>query len=164
MIKRRNKFSKYAVPGAFGVAIIASLIASAGDMQQKTQGFREMSKRANVDMFNQVELELSNESIKKQQAISAERVKSFGCRVMVNASGSALASLRRSAQVTNRGVKTPLAPGNCVLGSNGETGIIQEDGSIGAIAAGRPEYAQQALKRVRGAGKVFYYHAKSEEK
>ena len=162
MLRRRNPYKKYIVPSLFGVGIVISLATSFGDIQSKQQGFSDLSKQANREMFETAQLELSTENLRKQQAISAERIKNFGCRAMVNRAGSALASLRPETQVTNRGVKTPLAPGNCVVGANGETGIIQQDGTIGQIAAGRPEYAQQALKRVSGAGKVYYFHAKGE--
>jgi len=160
MIKRRNKFKKQAIPITFGVLIVGSVIASIGDIQQKGASFAQLKENANQSMFSQLELQRRNEEIKEQQLISRDRIANFGCRAMVNQSGSALASLRNEAVITNRGVKSPLAPGNCVVGANGETAIIDENGRISAIAAGKPEYAVQALKQVRGAGKVYYFHAK----
>jgi hypothetical protein len=162
MLRRRNKYKQYLIPGVFTVAIAASLLGSLSDIQRKSQGFSALSERANKELFNQAELELSTENIKKQQAISAQRIEGFGCRAMVNAEGTALASLRLDSVVTNRGVKSKLAPGNCVVGANGETAIIGNQGEITAIAAGKPEYAIAAIKKVQGAGKVYYYHGKGE--
>lgn len=157
MIRRRHQYRKHIAPIAFGLAIAASIALSIGDIQRKSVGMRAISDNANAAMFQQMELELSTEQIAKQQAISKQRIEKFKCVAVVDRNGNMLATLQPNAVALNRGLSANLAPGTCVVGANGETGIIGNEGKITAIAAGLPEYAEKAIRRVSGA-KVYYYY------
>jgi hypothetical protein len=150
----------------FGALIIGSLAIQQKDIGANFAAMDRLKGQVRENSTSQLELEEMEENAKAQAAIANERLKR-GCTPVVDAKSITkdkqgrkvfnLASLIPGQPVNDRNGVTKLVPGTCVVDALGNTGMINKEWKVDAIAVGGDsKLVDLNIRKVTGRSNVVY--------
>jgi hypothetical protein len=135
----------------FGILTIASLIYSSGDIARNMRSISELKGAIAFNSAQQSKLEQQFEFEKEQATIAEGRYKSGCLPVVATVYPHKYVSITKGQVIKDRITGKPLSAGSVVCDANGNTGVIDENGAVEAIAfTGNRDLVAKRLTRFRG--------------
>ncbi|MBW4566019.1 MAG: hypothetical protein KME32_34070 [Mojavia pulchra JT2-VF2] len=146
-----RQWRKHKTSIIFGGLTLASLVSSSGDITRNMQSISTIKQQIAYQSQKQTELE-QQFAFEQEQALIAEARYEAGCLPIVgNVYPHKYVTIVEGQVLTDRITGRTLPQGTRVCDANGNTGVINQDGAVGAIAfTGNRDAVALRLKRFRG--------------
>ncbi|MBD2457730.1 hypothetical protein H6G80_27120 [Nostoc sp. FACHB-87] len=147
-----RQWRKHRTSIIFGGIILTSLAFSSEDISRNLQSISSIKAQIATNSEQQTKLE-QQLAFEQEQARIADARYQNGCLPIVVGSYPRIryVSIFEGQTLTDRHTKQPLPSGTVVCDGQGNTGVIEENGTVGAIAfTGNRDLVAKRLKRFRG--------------